>query len=55
MAVDPNSLTTLANLKADLGITASTDDAILERFIDRAFAARAPVFADAPPRARPSE
>jgi hydrogenase/urease accessory protein HupE len=38
MAVDPNSLTTLANLKADLGITSATDDAILERFIDRASA-----------------
>lgn len=36
MAVDANSLTTLANLKAYLGITAFTDDTILERSIDRA-------------------
>lgn len=36
MALDPNSLVTLANLKTYLGITVSTDDTILEQAIDRA-------------------
>lgn len=36
MAVDQYAITTLAALKAHLGITASTDDAILEAAIDRA-------------------
>lgn len=38
MAVDPNSLTTLANLQSYLGIAAGPDDTILERSIDRASA-----------------
>ena len=36
MAVGPYALTSLSNLKSWLGITASTDDAVLERAIDRA-------------------
>jgi hypothetical protein len=36
MAVGPYALTSLANLKSWLGITTSTDDAILEASIDRA-------------------
>lgn len=36
MAVDQYAITTLAALKAHLGITATTDDAILEAAIDRA-------------------
>lgn len=36
MAVDANSLVTLVSLKAYLGVTSTTDDAILEQFIDRA-------------------
>jgi len=36
MAVGPYALTSLANLKQWLGITTSTDDAVLERAIDRA-------------------
>jgi hypothetical protein len=39
LAIDPYSLTTLANLKSYLGISVSTDDTILERCIDRASAA----------------
>lgn len=38
MAVGPYALTSLANLKSWLGITASTDDAVLEAAIDRATA-----------------
>ena len=38
MAVGPYALTSLANLKSWLGITASTDDAVLEKAIDRATA-----------------
>jgi len=38
MAVGPYALTSLANLKAWLGISASTDDAVLEAAIDRATA-----------------
>ena len=38
MAVGTYALTSLANLKSWLGITASTDDAVLERAIDRATA-----------------
>jgi hypothetical protein len=38
MPVDPNSLCTLSALKAYLGITATTDDALLESCIDRASA-----------------
>lgn len=38
MAVDANSLTTLANLQSYLGIAAGPDDTILERSIDRASA-----------------
>ena len=38
MAVDANSLTTLANLQSYLGIAASIDETILERSIDRASA-----------------
>ena len=36
MALDANSLVTLANFKTYLGITVSTDDTILEQAIDRA-------------------
>ena len=36
MAVDAKSLITLADLKLNLGITATTDDAVLEKCIDRA-------------------
>ena len=36
MAVDQYAITTLAALKAHLGITTSTDDALLEAAIDRA-------------------
>lgn len=36
MAVDQYAITTLAALKSHLGITASTDDAVLEACIDRA-------------------
>lgn len=36
MAVGAHALTTLAVLKASLGITASTDDTLLERYIDAA-------------------
>ena len=36
MAVGPYALTSLANLKSWLGITTSTDDAVLEAAIDRA-------------------
>lgn len=39
MTIDPYSLTTLANLKAFMGISVATDDAILEKCIDRASAA----------------
>lgn len=39
MAVDAYALTSLATLKSYLGISSSTDDAILERSIDRASAA----------------
>lgn len=38
MAVDANSLTTLANLQSYLGISAGVDETILERSIDRASA-----------------
>jgi hypothetical protein len=38
MPVGPFALTSLANLKSWLGITASTDDAVLEKAIDRATA-----------------
>lgn len=38
MAVDANSLTTLANLQSYLGIAASIDETILEQSIDRASA-----------------
>ena len=38
MAVGTYALTSLANLKSWLGITASTDDAVLEKAIDRATA-----------------
>lgn len=38
MAVDPNSLTTLANLKTYLGVSGSGDDTLLEQCIDRASA-----------------
>ena len=38
MAVDANSLTTLANLQSYLGIAAGVDETILERSIDRASA-----------------
>ena len=38
MAVDPNSLTTLANLQSYLGIATQVDETILERSIDRASA-----------------
>ena len=36
MAVDPNSLTTLAKLQTYLGVSAGTDEALLERCIDAA-------------------
>lgn len=36
MAVDAASLITLSDLKAQLGITSTTDDTVLERCIDRA-------------------
>ena len=38
MAVGPYALTSLASLKSWIGITASTDDAVLEKAIDRATA-----------------
>ena len=36
MAVDPNSLTTLAKLETYLGVTAGTDTSLLEASIDAA-------------------